>query len=244
MTTSPFDEPRAIDGSGALRLHGMIARDLGRQIVSGDIRPGDVLDGEIAASGMLNVSRTAYREAVRMLAAKGLVTSRPKIGTRVSPRDQWHLLDPDVIAWIFRTAPDDDLLGALFELRRIVEPPAAALAATRRTDAQVARMTAALKEMATHTLATEAGRLADQAFHAALLEATGNPFMVSLTSGVGAAIAQTTLFKQRQGALRRDPVPDHERVLAAIAGRNGDGAQAAMTQLLDLALQDTRRAGG
>ena len=84
----------------ALRLHGSIARDLGMRIVSGRARPGDILDGEIDASDRLEVSRTAYREAVRILAAKGLVESRPKVGTRVSLPERWHLLDPDVLSWI------------------------------------------------------------------------------------------------------------------------------------------------
>lgn len=244
MARSLAHEPVAIDGRNLLRLHGTIARDLGMRIVSGSVRPGAILNGEIEASGMLNVSRTAYREAVRILAAKGLVTSRPKIGTRVTPREQWHLLDPDVLAWMFGSNPDDDLLDGLFELRRIVEPAAAALAAARRSEAQVARMAAALNGMAVHTLATEQGRGADQDFHAALLEASGNAFLVSLTSGVGAAVAQTTIFKQRAGPLRRDPIPDHWRVLTAVAERDADAAQAAMAKLLDLALQDTRRMNG
>ncbi|MBL7326036.1 FadR family transcriptional regulator, partial [Escherichia coli] len=107
-----------------MRLHGTVARTLGVRIVSGEIAPGEILDGEIAASEQFKVSRTAYREAIRILAAKGLVHSRPKIGTQVSPRREWHLLDPDVLSWIFAGAPDDALIESLFELRRIVEPDA------------------------------------------------------------------------------------------------------------------------
>src|SRR5688572_2784445 len=128
------------DGGKALRLHGAIARDLGIAITSGRYAPGDILDGEIESSEQLQVSRTAYREAVRILAAKGLVESRPKVGTRVSPQDRWHLLDPDVLAWIFEFEPDDTLLTSLFELRRVVEPHAASLAAKRRTDKDLADM--------------------------------------------------------------------------------------------------------
>ena len=68
---------------------------------------GHILNGEVDASDRLKVSRTAYREAVRILAAKGLVESRPKVGTRVSPPERWHLLDPDVLSWIFEQEPDD-----------------------------------------------------------------------------------------------------------------------------------------
>lgn len=104
----------AAGGSGALRKHGTIARDLGVRIVSGRIQPGSILDGEIEASERLKVSRTAYREAVRILAAKGMVESRPKFGTRVSEARRWHLLDPHVISWIFSAdQPDERLLEAL-----------------------------------------------------------------------------------------------------------------------------------
>lgn len=226
----------------SLRLHGTIARDLGVLIVSGKYKPGEILNGEIAASDRLHVSRGAYREAVRILAAKGLVESKPKVGTRISQPERWHLLDPDVLAWIFEFEPDDKLLNSLFELRRIVEPHAAALAAKRRTDQDLTDMADALEGMAKHTLATEAGQVADQNFHHALLRASGNAFIVSLTSGVGAAVSWTTIFKQRQSPLVRDPLPDHRRVYEAIKAGDSTGAHQAMENLVDLALLDTTNA--
>jgi len=226
----------------SLRLHGTIARDLGVLIVSGRYKPGDLLNGEIAASGRLHVSRGAYREAVRILAAKGLVESRPKVGTRVSRQERWHLLDPDVLAWIFEFEPDETLLTSLFELRKIVEPQAAALAAKRRSEADLQVMRTALETMAKHTLAVEAGRNADHDFHSTLLRASGNVFLVSLTSGVGAAISWTTIFKQRESPLARDPLPDHWRVYDAVAASDSAGASKAMESLVDLAFLDTKNA--
>src|SRR4051812_851950 len=146
-------------GRKSLRLHGTIARDIGLQIVSGRFRPGNVLDGEVEASEQRKVSRTAYREAVRILAAKGLVHSRPRVGTRVSAVEQWHLLDPDVLSWVFAGQPAPEVLHGLFELRGIVEPAAAALAATRRKQKHLDSMRTALEAMARHTLTEEAGRL-------------------------------------------------------------------------------------
>jgi DNA-binding FadR family transcriptional regulator len=242
MARTAMEQDGPGGGRNSLRLHGTVARDLGISIVSGEHQPGDVLEGEIEASDRLSVSRTAYREAVRILAAKGLVEARPKTGTRVNPREKWHLLDPDVLSWIFRQEPDELLVHSLFELRRVVEPAAARLAAERRTPSQLESMRIAVEAMAEHTLATERGRQADQDFHAALLDASGNPFLVSLSSGVGAAVAWTTIFKQRLGPLQRDPVPDHQRVYEAIAAGNAEAAHAAMTQLVDLALLDTTSA--
>lgn len=229
-------------GGRSLRLHGSIARDLGVLIVSGRYRPGELLNGEIAASDRLKVSRGAYREAVRILAAKGLVESRPKVGTRVSQPESWHLFDPDVLSWIFERDPDEKLLVDLFELRDIVEPRAAALAAQRRTERHVATMARALDDMARHTLAAEAGRVADQNFHAAMLAASGNAFIVSLTRGVGAAIAWTTLFKQRKKPPPRDAIPDHVGVFEAVKARDPEAAHAAMAELVRLALSDMNRA--
>ena len=143
-STKPRDSSKTKLRRRPLRIHGTIAQDLGIEIVSGKRPAGELLDGEVAASGQLKVSRTAYREAIRILAAKGLVESRPKTGTRVSARKQWHLLDPDVLSWIFRNEPDDQILANLFELRRIIEPEAAALAAKRRTDLHLREMEKAL----------------------------------------------------------------------------------------------------
>lgn len=211
-------------------------------IVSGKYKPGEILNGEIAASDRLHVSRGAYREAVRILAAKGLVESKPKVGTRISPPERWHLLDPDVLAWIFEFEPDETLLNSLFELRRVVEPHAAALAAKRRSQQDLDDMAEALEGMRTHTLATEAGQIADQNFHSALLRASGNAFIVSLTSGVGAAVSWTTIFKQRQSPLVRNPLPDHQRVYEAIKAADPEAAHKAMENLVDLALLDTTNA--
>ena len=223
----------------ALRLHGSIARDLGIAITAGKYQPGDLLTGEIASSEKLAVSRTAYREAVRILGAKGLVESKPKVGTKVTVRDRWHLLDPDVLAWAFEIEPDLDLLESLFELRDIVESAAAALAAERRSTEHLDAMRDAIERMSLHTLATAEGRQADQDFHATLLAATGNLYIISLTTGVNAAVNTTTMFKQRDRPLPRDPVPDHLRVFQAIADRDPVRAQHEMSTLIQLALKDT-----
>ena len=227
------------DKKTGLRLHSSIARDLGLAIVSGHYKPGEILGGEIEASALLNVSRTPYREAVRILAAKGLVESRPKVGTRVSSQEQWHLLDPDVLAWIFSGEPAPWVLQSLFELRSVVEPAAAEMAANRRSDRHLKDMREALDRMAAHTLNTEAGRKADGAFHGALLAASGNPFMISLTNSVTAAVSALTEFKQRATPLRRDPVPDHELVYEAVAAGNPKQAHKAMAELIRLAIMDT-----
>ncbi len=220
------------------RLHATIARDLGIAIAAGELRPGDTLPGEVASSVQLSVSRTAYREAVRILAAKGMVESRTRTGTRVSARSRWNILDPEVLGWFLQTRPSESFVRDLFEVRLMVEPPAAALAAERRTGAQLQAMTTALATMDQLKLSTETGRAADRAFHHAILEATQNEAVMALSSSVCAAVRWTTLFKQRVQVAPRDPMPEHLLVLEAIVAQDARAAHAAMTDLVRFALAD------
>jgi DNA-binding FadR family transcriptional regulator len=222
----------------ALRIHQAIARDLGTAILAGVHKPGDLFEGEIEASEKLRVSRTAYREAVRILVAKGMLESRPRTGTRVLPRHRWNVLDPEMLGWMFAGEPDPAFVRDLFELRGVIEPAAAAFAAMRRGEEHLATMEEALEEMGRHGLSTEAGRAADQRFHRAIVAAAQNDALASLASSVGAAVSWTTIFKQRHGAVARDPVPDHRAVLDAIAASDPAAARAAMMELLRLALAD------
>lgn len=225
------------------RINGVVAHRIGTAIVSGRCPPGTLLEGEIEASGKLAVSRSVYREALRALCAKGLVESRTRTGTRVTPRSKWRLLDPEVLGWFFETGePDLDFIRALFELRQIVEPNAAHLAATRRTAADLGSIRAAVEAMERFTFADERGRNADRSFHDAILQATGNEILANLADGIGAAVRWTTLFKYRFIELPRDPVPEHRAVFEAIAGRDPERARAAMARLVGCALSDIEAA--
>jgi DNA-binding FadR family transcriptional regulator len=221
------------------RLHSSVAQQIAVQILGGVLPVGHLFPTEIEHAEQLGISRSALREAFRVLAAKGLVHSRPKAGTRVSERRRWSFLDVDVLAWQFEAEPSQEFLRALFELRMVVEPAAAAMAAQRRTDAHLADMANALDVMERHGLATETGRAADQRFHSILIEATGNEPMIALSSSIMAAIAWTTIYKQRKRALPRDPVPDHRKLHEAIVAGSGAKASRAMTDLVKLALADT-----
>lgn len=223
------------------RLHGALAHRLGVDILRGVYQPGEVLPNEIDSSSTLDISRSAYREAIRILAAKGMVESRPKAGTRVTERTRWNLLDPEVLGWMFETEPSEDFVKGLFELRLITEPAAAELAALRRTEAHLQIMDKALDDMQTHTLATEAGRKADLDFHDAVMHATHNEALASLSHSIGAAVAWSTRFKQRHHALTRDPVPDHRRVFDAIARQDSGAARWCMESLIRMALEDTQK---
>jgi DNA-binding FadR family transcriptional regulator len=227
-----------------LRIHQAIARDIGIEILSGHYQPGQSFTGEIEHAEKLKVSRSAYREAMRILTAKGLLESRPKAGTRVTARSRWNLLDPDILAWMFMGQPDPAFIRDLFELRSVIEPAAAAFAASRRSAEQLISMADALHEMRRHTLSTPEGRAADQRFHKDLLAATGNEALQTLASSVGAAVSWTTTFKQRNRDLPRDPFPEHIAVFEAIAAQDPERARAAMAELVRLALSDMDHGAG
>ncbi|VVT01328.1 FadR/GntR family transcriptional regulator [Erythrobacter sp. EC-HK427] len=224
------------------RFHGAVANLLGRAIVSGRVPVGERLTGEIANAEALDISRSAYREAVQVLAAKGLVVSKPKDGTRVLPRSRWNMLDPMVLAWAFAEEPDAAFVRDLFELRAVVEPAVARMAAERRTEAQLAEMRECIGLMGRKTLHVPEGRKADRRFHALLIEASGNQAMIPLTASIAAAVDVTTLLKSRLGSGTRDPMPDHIAVFDAVELRDGDGAAKAMERLITLAHEDTHAA--
>ncbi|NKI99162.1 FadR/GntR family transcriptional regulator [Novosphingobium sp. SG707] len=237
-TPPPVTRSRKRKGGEGLRIHQAIARKLGIAILNSTHEPGSSLGGEIEASERLGVSRTAYREAIRILIAKGLIESRPKAGTHVLPRRRWNLLDPDILAWMFSEKPDRDFVRDLFELRGIIEPEAAALAAERRHDGHLAGMRQALDGMRVHGLACGEGQAADQDFHSTMLEAAGNDALTSLIGSVGAAVRWTTHFKQSNSPAPRNSLPEHEAVHQAIAAGDPDGARRAMRVLLEYARSD------
>jgi DNA-binding FadR family transcriptional regulator len=160
----------------------------------------------------------------------------------VLPRSRWNLLDPDVLSWAFAAEPDRQFVRDLFELRAIVEPAAAALAAQRRDRSNLKTMSEALTLMRQQTLANEQGRAADRDFHSAILQATQNHALQVLASSIGAAVNWTSEFKQRSRDLPRDPIPDHVAVYQAIANEDPQAAARAMGQLVQLALEDTAEA--
>jgi DNA-binding FadR family transcriptional regulator len=219
------------------RLHQTLARDLGTDIVNGVYKPGDSLPGEIAASQTLQVSRNAYREAVRILAAKGLVESRQKAGTLVTPRARWNLLDPDVLHWMLENRRTPNFIDSLLELRLIVEPAAAALAAERRSDTDVVLIEAALNEMREHAPDSPAGEKADEQFHSAILNAGGNELLSRLANIILAGVEFVAEYK-RERAVDRDTWPDHKQLFDAIRDRDGDGAHGAMVGLIEHARSD------
>ena len=189
----------------------------------------------------MNVSRTALREAIKLLAAKGLVESRPKTGTRIRERSAWNMLDPDVLSWLVSDGAFENYADDLFEMRRIIEPAAAAIAARRGEPEAIARIEKAYGDMVAAGEDVEAGVEPDLRFHQGILAATENEFLAPLGALIDSALATSFRISSSRPGARLVSLPRHEAVLQAIKAGDAPAARAAMEVLLSEAVQDFHR---
>jgi DNA-binding FadR family transcriptional regulator len=217
-------------GAGA-SVHASIANEIGQRIVRGDYPPGTILPNEAKWAETFAVSRSAVREAIKMLLAKSLLSSRPKVGSWVEPRERWNLLDRDVLGW-YAMAPDrEGFLRTVQEFRHIIEPEATALAAMRRTDEQMAEISAACRQMGEAT--TIAGRTqADTRFHLAILRASGNDLLVPLGVLIESALNNLFVYTTRHITDVRQAQKLHEAIERSIRLKRPDAARSAVRKLL------------
>ena len=206
------ERPVGVRRSGAVRMagssvHASLASEIGLRIVRGDYPPGTILPNEAKWSETFDVSRSAVREAIKMLMAKSLLASRPKIGSWVEPKERWNLLDRDVLAWYATSPGRDSFMRTVQEFRYIIEPEATAFAAVRRTDEQMAEISKACAEMRAATNLEERTG-ADTRFHLAILRAAGNDLdgalQICLTGiGIGLLALLWAVPHERRAARRR-----------------------------------------
>ena len=183
----------------------------------------------------LDVSRTVVREAVKVLAAKGLVATRPRTGTQVRSRADWDLLDDDVLRWTMDSGPDLAFFEDLFEVRRIIEPQAAALAAERRTETEASRLAELLEDLEHAGGDPEAHTSADLAFHATILEASHNELLVRLSSTLAMALRAAREVTTRAPEATARSVPLHREIARSIIDREPERAREAMLALVEYA---------
>jgi GntR family transcriptional regulator, galactonate operon transcriptional repressor len=219
-------------------VHGHIVHTLGRRILSGALKPGHVFD-PAAIEDDFGVSRTAVREAMKVLAAKGLVDSRQKRGTFVRPRADWNLLDADVIRWQFEGRGRRQFLDMLAEVRGIVEPAGARLAAERRTDEDLRALNDALAAMEKASDNGSSMVDADLSFHRALLAATHNELLTRMEMVIEAGLAERDRLVHAGRA--EDPLPSHRAVLDAVEAAEPARAEEAMVALLAQAQRDVEK---
>jgi GntR family galactonate operon transcriptional repressor len=211
---------------------GTVLATLGREIAQDVIPVGTALPPEPDLEARFGVGRGVVREVVKTLAAKGLVSVRPRHGTHVLPRHQWSLLDRDVLSWLVgQGEPDRELLLAIQEVRSIIEPAAAALAAQRATSNDRERINAALAAMEAskdHASATAA----DKAFHLAILDATHNPVLQGFRGAIDTILSTVFVVAIGSAGWFRDNLPNHAAAARAIDAGDAEKARVAMERVL------------
>lgn len=217
---------------------GDATEEIGRRVVSGQFQPGSVLPTTDVLAAEFSVSRLAIRETMKTLAGKGLVSARPRRGTVVRPRAEWNRFDPDVLRWHSDERPNAAYIRSVFEIRRLIEPPAAALVAERATQDTISAMEVAFQRMAESDPASPESIDADVAFHSAILSGTGNDFIAAFTSVMAAALTSTFRIQRDVARDREHFIPSHKLILDAIKSGDADRTREAYIRLLKIAEDD------
>jgi DNA-binding FadR family transcriptional regulator len=218
-------------------LVGELAIDLGRRIVAREFAPGVTLPTEPEIQKSYRVSRTVVREATRLLAAKGLISVRPKTGVRTRPPDEWNMLDSDVMRWHLDGAPDTEFIMALYEVREIFEPQAARLAAERISPDGREKLALAMREMESRPSGSAALIDADLEFHRVILAAAGNPVLRSFGALIEQTMAISFALSWRQ-TTPGESLEQHRMVCDAVLEGNAVDAAYAMRCLVRAARSD------
>jgi GntR family galactonate operon transcriptional repressor len=213
------------------RLHDQMIRQIALGIMRGAIGQGELsTEGDLCRH--FQVSRTVLREAVKVLAAKGLIELRPKTGMHVRPRSQWNLVDPDLLSWLCEAGVDELFVRDLCEVRLIVEPAAAELAASRASDEEIEELLKWYRLIEANTHNEKARLDADRNFHSTIFAACHNVFLAQMNATVGVAIRATQQIGVHLSEGMRESVLMHKAVAEAIAQRDSRGARAAMERLI------------
>lgn len=229
-----LDVPRLSRTPRSRSAHDLVADGIGRGILEGEFPVGSTLPGDGELMERFGVSRTALREALKTLAAKGLIESKTKVGTRVLGSKSWNMFDSDILGWRLQLGVDAPFLASLFEIRQALEPVAAAAAARYRSDEDITRITRAWDAMRGGDGSRDGFTMADLAFHRAILDASANPFLRSIGSVIEAALALSFDVSSpvddpaRLAASARE----HRAVLDAIVACDPQGACDAMSAVI------------
>lgn len=223
---------------GAVRrsrsAHDTALNAIGRAIVDGRLPIDSILPSKEELMAQIDVSHTTLREALQTLTAKGMVAAKARVGTRVLPEAHWSMFDADILAWRLEIGMPTAFIASLFEIRQSLEPVAAALAAGRRSEEDVANLRQLVDVLDTDTSDRETFVEADVAFHQLILRASGNPFMHSIAALISTALSAS--FALSAPAPRSSAVSlvkgQHLAIVDAIAAQDPQGASDAMMTVI------------
>lgn len=220
------------------RVRGHVTAAIAKDICAERYASGSALPRENDLCDMYGVSRTVIRESLKILESKGLVRGKPRIGTTVCDRDEWNILDQDVLEWIGPNIKDFDILGCIIEARRSIEPAAAEFAAERATAQEIADLDSAWRRMRDFGGDPERFTEADVEFHTVLLNASHNQVFRRLSSAIHAAL-KYALHASNVAVDSRDEAIDlHGELVEALRMRDRSAARDCAHRMLDLAVRD------
>jgi DNA-binding FadR family transcriptional regulator len=218
-------------------LNAQLVQTLGQRIVEGHYKEGEQLPIEADLCSEFGVSRPIMREATKILSAKGLLASRPRVGTLVRERVHWNLLDSEVLAWLTQSTPPARFLDMMFEARTAIEPHAAALAAKKATRHDLATIRKAYEDMAAARSPRESLE-PDLRFHQAIMDATHNDVIRYMGHTLHKALALSIQLTSWNNQILAASLPRHEAIYLAIAARKTKAAMAATLTLLKASRRD------
>ncbi|WP_460755680.1 FadR/GntR family transcriptional regulator [Marinomonas epiphytica] len=206
-------------------LHVQVARSIARRILSGELAQGSIVPNEMALCDQFGVSRTALREAIKLLTSKGLLESRPKIGTKVVPRPYWNFLDPQLIEWMEGLSDLEEFCSQFLGLRRAVEPEACALAAVNATEEQKAELTETFNRMVkvSENFNQEAWTEVDLNFHRLIFNSTNNDFYLPFGNILSTMFKTFIIHSSKHGDVCLN---EHRLIYEAIMEGNSAKARA------------------
>lgn len=209
----------------------VLAEKLAQRILKGEYTPGTILPGEIELGEQFGVSRTAVREAVKTLTAKGMVLPRPRIGTRVMPQNNWNFLDKELLGWWMTQENFSEVISHFLVMRTSLEPQACALAALHGTDTQKAALKNTMSEMVALKTAFDRQRWVDVdvSYHEQIYEMSSNPFLTSF-----AALFHSIYYNYFSSITHNEVIKldVHQQIVDAILRGDGEAASSACRQLL------------
>jgi len=216
--------------SSPLNITQNLTHTLGLAIIRGDFV--ESLPSEAEICERFGVSRSSTREAVKMLSAKGLISSRPKQGIRVQPERNWNMFDPDVLKWTLVSKPTLSLLREFFEMRLVSDPQAAYLAAKHAQPENIVQLRKALDRMRDAEFGLDDVLDADIAFISALFEATHNRFFIQLIEFTSTALRVTSRYSNRMQGINFSTLTTCTTVFDAIVQKQSDTAFELVQQML------------
>ncbi len=224
-------------GKAKRSLHVQVACEIARSIITGDLPQGEIIPGEMDLCTQFGVSRTALREAIKLLTSKGLLESKPKVGTRVRLQEHWNYLDSQLLDWLIDMEKTDHLYQEFISLRKAIEPEACACAARNASVEQRMKLSALFQKMDSISNGFDHDNWVDVdlEFHRLIFISTGNCFFLPFANVLSTMFRSFFHHASKSGSTC---IEEHRAIYEAIMAGNAEKARQASEALLNQSVQE------